>query len=168
MKRVAIALTFAAAAAVAVQAQDVKSETQVKVDNGKTIVYSGCLAKAEEGQAFILENAAPVKDSKTETKVEVNGKTESKTETKSAAPMKYMLVASGPVEFGQMIGHKVEVTAVVVPAGDDKTKIETKTKTEVKGQPDSTTKTTEKIEQGDLPQLHVVALKHLADRCEAH
>jgi hypothetical protein len=82
--------------------------------------------------------------------------------------MKYVLVPAGKVEFQQNVGHKVEVTAMVVPAGDDKTKIETKTKTEVQGRPDAQTKTTEKVAQGDMPQLRVVSIKHLADRCEAH
>jgi hypothetical protein len=164
MKRTVIALTIAAAAVVGLRAQDVKQETKIKADDAKTVVYSGCLATGEEKTTYILENAVPVKETKSQTTVGATGAPETTTTT----TMKYVLVPAGKVEFQQNVGHKVEVTAMVVPAGDDKTKIETKTKTEVQGRPDAQTKTTEKVAQGDMPQLRVVSIKHLADRCEAH
>ena len=84
---------------------------------------------------------------------------------KATTSTKYVLVPSGQVDFQKEVGQKVEVTAIVIPAGDDKSKIETKTKTEVEGQKDQKTDTTEKVAQTDYPQLRVVSVKHLSDRC---
>jgi hypothetical protein len=162
MKRLVIALAITAAGAVALQAQDVKSETKVKADDAKTMVYTGCLATGEETTTYVLENAVQVKDTKTETKVGAAGMPETTTTTTT----KYVLVPAGTIDFKQNVGHKVEVTAMVIPAGDDKTKIETTTKTKVEDQPTQKTESKEKVKQTDVPQLRVMAVKHLADRCQ--
>jgi hypothetical protein len=57
----------------------------------------------------------------------------------------------------------VEVTAIAIPAGS---KVQTTTKTEVEGKPTQTTQTTENVSQKDWPQLRVISVKHLSDRCE--
>ena len=58
MKDLAIALAIAAAAVTALPAQqEIKTETRVKVDDGKSVVYSGCLANEPGMQGYLLENA---------------------------------------------------------------------------------------------------------------
>lgn len=162
MKQLTVAIAVAVAAAVGLRAQEIKSETKVKTDDAKTVVYTGCLQTGQETTTYVLENAVPVKETKTETTVGKTGLPETTTTTTE----KYVLVPTGKVEFKQDVGHKVQVTAVVIPAGDDKSKIETQTKTKIEGQPTQRTETKEKIPQGDLPQLRVVSMKHLSDRCQ--
>ena len=162
MKRVLVMFAVAAAAMTGVRAQDVKSETKIKTDDAKSVVYTGCLATGQETTTYVLENAVPVKETKTETTVGANGLPETTTTT----TMKYVLVPGEKIDLKKDIGHKVQVTAVVIPAGDDKSKIETTTQTKVEGQPTQKTETKEKVPQGDLPQLRVVAVKHLSDRCQ--
>jgi hypothetical protein len=158
MKKLLLAFTIAAAAsAVAVRAQDSKTTTTIKTDDAKTVTYSGCVQTGVENSSFMLENAVPVKETKIEK--DEHG------DVKATTSTKYVLVPGGQVDFQKEVGQKVEVTAVVIPAGDDTSKIETKTKTEVEGQKDRTTETTEKVKQTDYPQLRVMSIKHLSDRC---
>ena len=162
MKRIIFGLTLALAGAVALQAQDVKTRTETKVDDAKAVVYSGCLQTGTETKSFILENAVPVKETKTETNIGKSGMPETTTTTTTG----YVLFPGGQVDFQQNVGHKVEVTAMLIPAGDDKTKITTETKTQVEGQPTQRVESKEKIAQKDWPQLRVISVKHLADRCQ--
>jgi hypothetical protein len=162
MKKLLLAFAFAAAAAGVLRAQDSKTTTTVKVDDAKTVTYTGCLGGVAS-QGFFLENAMPVmKEGKSETKVENKGD-EAKTETKSES--KYALVPGDKVDFQKEVGQKVEVTAILIPSGHDHTTIETTTKTEVEGQADRKSEVKEKVAQTDLPQLRVVSVKHLSDRC---
>jgi hypothetical protein len=147
MKTVTVALGVTLLAATMLHAQDVKSTTTVKTNNGKTMVYTGCLQTGTETKSFILQNAVPLKES-------------------SSSGTTYLVVPGPKVDFQQSVGKKVEVTAVLIPAGKDKTTIETKTKTEVHGQPDQSTETKEKVPQSDMPQLRVVSMKPLADSCQ--
>ena len=162
MKRFIVAFSVALAGATILHAQDVKSTTTVKADDSKTVVYTGCLATGSETKSYVLQNAIPVKDTKTETTVGKSGMPETTTTTTTS----YVLVPGEKVDFTQNVGHKVEVTAIAIPAGDDHSKVESKTKTEVEGQPAQRTESTEKVAQGSFPQLRVVSVKHLADRCE--
>ena len=70
------------------------------------------------------------------------------------------------VDLALNIGRKVEVTAVEIPRGNDRTTIETRIKTEVKGQPSQEVQVKEKIPQKDWAQLRVISLKHLEERCQ--
>lgn len=150
MKRMICGLAVAlAATAVAVQAQDVKTETKTKVDDAKVMTYTGCVQAGTIEKTFVLSNAVATVETKTDA-----GKVTS-----------YVLLPQGEINFQTNVGQKVEVTAMVIPAGDDKSTIKTETTTKVEGQPTQKTETKEKIEQKDWPQLRVVSVKHLADRC---
>jgi len=162
MTRFIVAFGIAVGCAAVLHGQDVKSTTKVKADDAKTVVYTGCVQTGTETKSFILENAIPVKETKTETKVGQAGMPETTTTTTTS----YVLVPGEKIDLEPNVGHKVEVTAVLIPAGDGKSKIETRTKTEIEGQPDRKTETKEKVAQGMWPQLRVVSMKHLADRCE--
>ena len=164
MKRFIVAFSVALAGAAILQAQDAKSTTVIKSDDGKTVVYTGCVQSGTETKSFVLQNAIPVKETKTETSVGKSGMPETTTTTTTS----YMLIPGEKVDLTQNVGHKVEVTAMAIPAGDDRSKVQTTTttKTEVDGQSTQKTQTTEKVAPTDLPQLRVVSLKHLSDRCE--
>ena len=164
MKRVILALSFALTSAALLAAQDIKTETKVKTDDdAKAVMFTGCLQTGTTAARFILENAVPVKrETKTETRVNPAGAPQSSTTTTTTT---YALVPQGSIEFQPNVGHKVEVTAMMVPAGNDTAEIKTQTKIEVEGAPDRKVETKEKIEQTSFPQLRVVSVKHLADRC---
>ncbi len=163
MKRFIVAFSVALAGAAVLQAQEVKSTTTVKADDAKTVVFSGCMQTGTETKSFVLQNAIPVKETKTETNIGKEGMPETKTTTTTS----YVLVPGEKVDFTQNVGHKVEVTAIAIPAGDDHSKIETQTKTEVEGKSTQKTETAEKVAQKDWPQLRVVSVKNLSDRCES-
>jgi hypothetical protein len=57
------------------------------------------------------------------------------------------------------VGHKVEVTGVLIPAGKGDAKIETKTK----GTAEEHSKT--ELERGPVPQIRVLTVKHLGESC---
>jgi len=149
-----VALSFALFA-VAIHAQEatIQSKTKVKGDNVQTVTYTGCVQTGTETQSYILDQVVPV----SRTTREVSG---------TSGPVKtttttYALIPGEKVEFQQYVGHKVEVTGVLV-SGDVKT--ETKTKIEREGAKDTNVKDKTKMENA-TPQLRVVSVKHLADKC---
>ena len=143
------AVAVAAAIGVGVQAQSSESKTKIKTEHGKTVTYTGCVQTGTETQRYILQNVVPISQTKT------TGTSGTVTTTT------YALVPSEQVEIQQHVGHKVQVTGVLVPAGKGDTKVETKTKG--KGTPEEHSKT--EIERGPLPQLRVLSVKPLADSC---
>jgi len=149
----AVALTVAFAAAM--QAQEVKSTTKISGDDVKAVTYTGCLQTGTVASSFILDKVVPVGQT---TKTEVTGTAGEITKTTTTT---YALVPGERVELQKMVGHKVEVTGVLV-SGDTKT--ETKTKVEREGEKDTTIKDKTKTENA-LPQLRVTSIKHLADSC---
>jgi len=162
MKNLFLAFTIAAAGAGAVRAQDVKSTTTTKAEHAALVTYTGCIANATDMRSFYLENALPVQEGKSEIKVKQSGN-----EIKTTTSGRYVLIPGGAqLDFQKDVGQKVQVTAVLIPAGNDKTKIETTTRTEVKGQPDQKVETTEKVAQTAFPQLRVMSVKQLGDRCQ--
>ena len=165
MKAFAIACAIAAAAVAGLPAQEVKTETKVKVDDAKTVVYSGCLGTAQGSAGYVLENAVPVvmKDTKTEKSVDANGMPQTTTTTTT----KYVLVPGEKVDLARSLGNKVEVTAILIPAGDDHSEVKTESKTEVNGRKTQEIETKEKVPQGAVPQLRVISVKQLSDRCTA-
>ena len=162
MKKLIVALGVALAGSAFVQAQEVKSTTTVKASDAKTVVYSGCVRPATEARGFVLESAMPMKQTTTETTRSGSGSTTTTTTTTTS----YVLVPDDKVDLSPNVGRKVEVTAVEIPRGDDRTTIETKTKTEVKGQPDQEVQVKEKVPQRDWPQLRIVSIKRLEERCQ--
>ena len=163
MRDLVIAMAIAAAAVAAVPAQEIKTETRVKVDDGKPVVYTGCVGSAQGTQSFILEDAVPVamKETKTEATVDATGLPQTTTTTTT----KYVLVPGDKVDLSRNLGSKVEVTAILIPAGDDHVKVETTSKTEVNGKRTQEVETKEKIPQGKVAQLRVLSVKQVSERC---
>jgi hypothetical protein len=150
---VTIALSVAFAAAM--QAQEVKSTTKITGDNVKPVTFMGCLQTGTQASSYVLDKVVPIGQT---TKTEATGTAGEITKTTTTT---YALVPGERVEFQKMVGHKVEVTGVLL-SGDTKT--ETKTKIEREGEKDVTVKDKSKTENA-LPQLRVTSIKHLADSC---
>ena len=146
-------------ATIAVHAQDTKTTTKTKTsaEDGKIqqVTYSGCVQTGPETRTFVLDKVVPVTTTKT-TEVAGTGGTISTTSTS------YILVPGEKVELQTYVGRKVEVTGMVIPAGDWKT--ETKTKVENEGAKDTKTKVTTKGDS-DQPHFRVISVKQLNEPC---
>ena len=70
----------------------------------------------------------------------------------------YILVPGEKVTLTSHVGHKVEVTGMMIPAG------ETKTKTKIEREHAGDTTIKEKTES-DRPQFRVISVKELAEPC---
>jgi hypothetical protein len=156
MSRTLAGFAMALACAVALNAQDSKTKTKVDIkgDDAKTVKYTGCVATGTETRSYVLANVLPV-GSSTSTQVGTTGTTTTTTTT-------YALVPSEKVELQEHVGHKVEVTGVMIPAGDSK--VETKTKIDNEKGPDTTIKEKTKNENA-MPQFRVISVKKVSDRC---
>ena len=156
MSRFIAALAFGCGLAVAASAQDTKTTTTTKSTGGevKTVTYTGCVQTGTETRAYVLNKVMPVSRTTTEP-VGTSG-------TVTTTTTSYELVPAGTVEFQQHVGHKVEVSGMMIPAGDTKT--ETKTEVEREDAKDTTTKTTSKS-QNAMPQFQVTSIKNLAESC---
>jgi hypothetical protein len=137
-------------------AQDttIKSKTETSGAQAKTVSYTGCVGAGTETRTYVLSKAVPV----TRT-TETIGTTGSSTVTETS----YMLVPGQTVEVQEHVGHKVEVTGTLVPAGDSKT--QTKTTIEREGAPDTTVKEKTKADNA-MPRFTVTSIKDLGERCE--
>jgi hypothetical protein len=145
--------SFAAAlvcATIAVNAQDtVKTKTKTEGDQSKMVAYTGCLGAGTETRTFVLDKVVPVTTTK---EVAGTGGTVAVTSTS------YILIPGEKVVLQQHVGHKVEVTGMLIPEGDSKTK----TKIERDNAPD--TKITTKVEN-DKPRFQVMSVKQLPEPC---
>jgi hypothetical protein len=146
-------------ASLAVHAQDTKTTTKTKTDveHGKAqqMTYIGCVQSGPETTSYVLDKVVPVTTTKT---VGVPGAAG----TSSTTTTSYLLVPGEKVELKTYVGRKVEVTGMMIPAGEWKT--QTKTKVEQKGAKDTTTETKTK---GDSDRAHfrVISVKQLNEPC---
>jgi hypothetical protein len=124
-------------------------QTKVKAEHAQTTTFTGCLQTGTEAKTYILDKVIPVKTTEA---VGTSGET--------ATVTKYELVPSEQVEMQEHVGHKVEVTGVLIPAGKGDAKIKTETKL-----PGQEERTEAKVEKGPVPQFRVVSIKQLADTC---
>jgi hypothetical protein len=156
MKRLFTGFAIACGCAVMIHAQETTTTTKTEVSGQKaqTMTYTGCLQTAPETKGYILAKGIPVGQT-TSTEVGTSGTTTSTTTT-------YALVPGERIEFQQHVGHKVEVTGMMIPAGDSKVK--TTTKTEREDAADSKTKETIKSDNA-MPQFRVTSIKTTAETC---
>jgi len=157
MSRMFASFALALGCAVALHAQETKTttKTEVKGNDAKTVTYSGCMQSGEQPRSFVLAKVVPVGRTTT-TEVGTSGATTTTTTTN------YVLVPGEKVEFQPLVGHKVEVTGVMIPAGKSKT--ETETKIEREDAPDTKVKETVKSDSA-MPQFRVISIKNLAESC---
>ena len=140
-------------ASLAVHAQDTKTTTKTttKIDEGKRVSYTGCVATGTETRTFVLNKAVPVTTSKT-TEVAGTGGTITTTSTS------YFLVPDQTVQLQTAVGKKVEVTGMLIPEGEWKSK----TKIEREGAKDTTIKSKGETE---MPHFRVLSVKDLNEPC---
>jgi len=130
----------------AAQEQD---QTKIKAEHAQTTTFTGCLQTGTAAKTYILDKVIAAKST------EIVG-----TSGEKAIVTKYQLVPAEQVELEEHVGHKVEVTGVLIPPGKGEAKIKTETKL-----PGQEEKTEAKIEKGAAPQFRVVSIKQLADTC---
>jgi hypothetical protein len=149
---------MAVVCAVALHAQNTSTTTKVETEKGdaKTVTFSGCVQKGAEPAGFVLAKAMPVSSSTT-TEVGTSGTATSTTTTT------YALIPAEQIELQPQVGHQVEITGVMIPAGDSK--VDTKTKVEREGAPDTTTKETVKSDNA-MAQFRVTSVKEIAATCK--
>jgi len=152
MRRYVTSLTIALGCAVLLQgttsAQTSESKTKTKAENGTAVTYTGCMQTGTETRTYVLQNVVPIATTQT------TGTSGTMTSTT------YALIPEGKIELQQHVGHKVEVSGVLVPAGKGETKFESKTKSK-----DSKIETKGEIERGPMPQLKVISVRPLAESC---
>lgn len=153
-----ITLAFALACGVAMQAQDTKTTTTTKSSGGevKTVSYTGCVMSGTETRSYMLSKVVPVTRTTTTETVGTSG-------TTTTSETTYELVPGERVEIQEHVGRKVEVTGMMVPAGDVKT--ETTTKIDREHAPDTTIKERSKTDNSH-PQFRVTQIKDLGERCQ--
>jgi hypothetical protein len=151
-----LGLAAALAFAVGVNAQETQSKTQTKIEGAKDMVtYTGCVATAGETHSYVLEKVVPVSQTRT-TEVTGTGGTVTTTSTT------YALVPEEKVDLQPHVGHKVEVTGIIIPAGESK--VHTETKIEREHGKDVKIDSKAKSDT-DRPTLHVLSVKHLDEPC---
>jgi hypothetical protein len=139
-------------ASLAVHAQETTTKTKTKVDDdkAKTVTYTGCVQSGTEARTFILNKVVPVTTQTTQPTG--TGGTITTTQTE------YVLVPGEAVTLQQHVGHKVQVTGMMIPQGETKSK----TKIEREHGPDTTIK--EKTDS-DRPHFRVLSVKDLSEPC---
>ena len=174
-----------AALAVTVSAQDstVKSRTEVKADDAKVLMMTGCLRQDATG-AFNLTGGTIAAGDKltTETKVKsevdkddvtVRSTTKTKADDGAVATSgtsTYLLIPRADVNLATHVGHQVQVSAIMVEKGkgDADVKIKDRTTVDPEHASDSTARTTTKIEvpKSPLGAYSVVSVRMLAASCQ--
>jgi hypothetical protein len=152
-----VALACAFGLTIAVNAQETTKE-KIKVKGGaaQTVSYTGCVASGTETTTYLLNHVVPV----TKT-IEDRGTTG----TVSTTTTSYVLVpGSDTITFTKLVGHKVEVTGVMIPGGKE-TKVEKKTKIEREDAPDVKIKEHTKTDAASMPHFRVASVKELPDPC---
>src|SRR5690349_15192306 len=118
MKRIlatAGAVALALGMTVSAQESGTKTTTKTKTSGGdvKTMTYTGCVGMGTETKTYVLDKVVPV------TRTTQIGDT-------TITSTGYTLVPADTVQIQQHVGHKVEVTGMMMPAGDTKTETTTK------------------------------------------
>ena len=159
MKRsiAAFAVALGCSCVIAVSAQETKTTTETTTEGAKatTVTYAGCMQTGTETKSIVLAKVQPVGKT-TETAVGTSGVTTTTSTT-------YALVPAEKIEFETHVGHKVEVTGMMIPAGESKTTTETKIERE--DAPDTKAKETVKTNT-PLPQFRVMSIKDTNESCE--
>ena len=132
--------------------QDVKTKTKIKGDDAQTVTYTGCVQTGPQTRSFVLSKVMPVGQT-TQTTTDSSGVSTATTTTT------YALIPGDTVQITEYVGHKVEVTGMLVPKGEMSVKTQTKV--------DGDTQRKEEVKtESDLPQFRVISVRNLAERCE--
>jgi len=141
--------------ALAANAQETTTKTETKSSGGavQTVTYTGCVQTGTQTSTYVLDKVVPVTRTTT-----VEGPAGSSTTTSTS----YVLVPGEKVQLKENVGHKVEVTGMLVPAG--KVETETRTRTDREGKDDKSRTRTES--RAASPEFRVTSIKTIADKCD--
>jgi hypothetical protein len=186
MKYTIPAVALAAALAVPVSAQDstVKSRTKIKADEAHIMSMTGCLREDPLTHSYTLigtmASAGDELKSKTKVKTDIDkDDTKVKATTKTSADDGAVATAgsmttfnirpSDEVTLSQHVGHRVQISAVMVDPGhkDADVKIEDKTKIDPEHGDDATARGKAKVEvpRSAFGEYTVVSVKSLGTTC---
>jgi hypothetical protein len=188
MRRAISAIAMAAAVSVALAAQDntVKSRTQVEADDDATVVsLTRCLRQNVDGGRYTLIGATAAAGGEVTTRnkvktdvddddVEVKATTRSKADDGAAIGTSgriatYLLVPRDGVALTPHVGHRVQISAVMLHPGEDDADVKIKDTTTVDRDDasDTTKRLNTKIEVEDARhgEYTVVSVKPLAGTC---
>jgi hypothetical protein len=189
MRALISACALAMVMAVSANAQDstVKSKTKVNADDARTVVMTGCLMQtggtymlsgttAATGEDLTIKSKVKTDVDKDET--EVKARTDAEIDHDdddavgtSGATMMYVLDARAGVDLAAHVGHKVQISGVMLdPAkGDDDAEVTIREDTRVKNDdaPDARvrTKTKAELPRGAHARLSVLSVKPLSGSC---
>ena len=189
MRALVPACALAVAMAVTANAQDstVKSKTKVKADDARTVVMTGCLSETAgtymlagtttaSGEDLTIKSKVKTDVDKDET--EIRARTEADIDHgnndavgTSGATMMYMLDPRAGVNLSAHVGHKVQISGVMLdPAkGDDDAEVTIREDTQVKKDdaPDARvrTKTKAELPRGAHARLSVLSVKPMSGSC---
>ena len=149
-----LALALGCMALVA-HAQETTTKTETRSSGGpvQTVTYTGCVQTGTQTSTYVLDKVVPV--TRTTTVEGPGGRT-------TTTATSYVLVPGDKVQLQENVGHKVEVTGMLIPAGEVRT--ETRTRTEQEGKDAKTRERTESTTT--TPQFRVTSVKSLADKCD--
>jgi hypothetical protein len=188
MKSVTPILALTVALAVPALAQDntTRTRTKIKADDARLVSMTGCLRQDPLSNSYTLVGtmAASGDELKTKTKVKTDvdkdeTKVKSTTRTSvddgavatSGSMMTYSLLP-GDVNLAPHMGHRVQLSAIIVEAGhgDADVKIEQKTNVNPDHGDDSTTRSKTKVELPKSPhgQYSVVSVNPMAGTCSTY
>ena len=142
--------------AITAHAQETTVETKTRSSGGEvqTVTYAGCVQTGTQEKTYILNKVVPVTRTTT---------TETPTSTTSTTTTSYMLVPGERIQVQEHVGHKVEVTGLLVPAG----KVRSETTTRVEREDGEDTKTRERVStDSSMPQFRVTSIKSLGETCQ--
>ena len=187
MKSLIPTCAIAAVLAAGVHAQDSTSttRTQIKADDAKAIVATGCLVSGLAPGSFALRGGIIARGeevtSKTQTKSEVDrDEARVRTDTRTKADgdrdhvgpgtvVLYELSPRAGVDLATHVGQQVQVTAIRFDRGkgDADVKIKEDTRTDNDHAPDTKAKSESKItvDRGNGPRLNVISVKPLGQSC---
>ena len=179
------AIVAALTAGLAAQDSTVKSRTDVETDDAIAVSLTGCLRQDAITGRYTLAGtvAAAGEDVSTRTKVKTDvddDDVEVKVTTKAEADdavgtsgtlTRYVLVPRANVTLAPHVGKRVQVSAVMLEAGETDAEVEIKDKTNIDTDdaPDATRRSRTEIEIEGVPhgQYAVVSVKPLEGPCLA-
>ena len=184
----ALALTVALTVPAVAQDNTTKTTTKIKADDARIVSMTGCLREDPLTHAFTLVGSmatASGDELRTDTKVKTDvdkDETTVKATTKTTADgdravatsgsMRSYALLPGNVALSPHIGHRVQLSAIVVEAGhgDADVKIEQTTKVDPEHGDDSTRRTKSKVELPKSPYGHytVVSVTPIAGTCSSY
>jgi hypothetical protein len=186
MRRIILGGALALSMGVTAAAQDseVRSRTEIKADDARTVSMTGCLQRDVAGTFSLYGTAVTGRDGvTTETKVRTeNDRDESKvtttTSTKtddgrvgtSGTLVTFLLTPREGVSLAPHVGQQVQISAVKVDrdSGDAEVKIEEKTTVDADDADSRSRRTKTEIEVERAPAGHytVVSVKALGSACK--